>query len=144
MRLNCERNICWTFHKKYSCNTYIIPYFLYLCAVPSIVLLMWNGNHIWIRRLLNALFLTLRNLANFNLCQEWSNSRCSWICHIWCRIFNCTMYLYTYRRGLLRCSFNRDGQCESLRSVGRVIVRLPRFFIYVIPIFLNVAKKESH
>ena len=27
------------------------------------------GNHLWIRRLLDALFLTLRNLVNFTYCQ---------------------------------------------------------------------------
>ena len=28
------------------------------------------GNHLWIRRLLDALFLTLRNLVNFTYCQR--------------------------------------------------------------------------
>ena len=28
------------------------------------------GNHLWIRRLLDALFLTLGNFANFHRCQE--------------------------------------------------------------------------
>ena len=37
-------------------------------------LLKWNdlmvGNHLWIRRLLDALFLTHRNLVNFTYCQR--------------------------------------------------------------------------
>jgi len=39
------------------------------------------GNHLWIRRLLDALFLTLGNFANFHRCQEWGNGRCPWVCN---------------------------------------------------------------
>jgi len=36
------------------------------------------------------------------------------------------MCIYTYRCGLRRCSFDGDGQCESLYVVGRV-ARFPHF-----------------
>ena len=39
--------------------------------------------------------------------------------------------VYTYRRGLLRCSFNLRWAMREPQSVGRVTVRLPRFFIYI-------------
>ena len=39
------------------------------------------GNHLWIRRLLDALILTLGNFANFHRCQEWGNGRCPWVCN---------------------------------------------------------------
>ena len=48
--------------------------------------------------------------------------------------------VYTYRRGLLRCSFNLRWAMREPQSVGRVTVRLPRsFHIYnYLNLFNNV------
>ena len=84
--------------------------------------------HIFIeRRLLDALFLALRNFATFRYCQEQSNGRClrdmcihmpsrgvstreGKICFVGC----------TYRRGLLRCSFRQYRAMRRPLSAGRV------------------------
>ena len=41
---------------------------------------------------------------------------------------------YTYRRGLLRCSFDSDGQCEGLNAWDEQRYRFlrPFFFYYTI------------
>ena len=39
---------------------------------------------------------------------------------------------YTYRRGLLRCSFNYDGQCEGLRAWDGWWYDSHAFFVYVL------------
>lgn len=45
--------------------------------------------------------------------------------------------LFTYLREASRCSFNSDGQCQSLRKVGRAIVKTLTLF------FLNLLDCES-
>jgi len=51
-------------------------------------------------------------------CQKQSNSRClrGMFIPLVYFFFNekCMLSCYTYRRGLLRCSFRQVGQCESL------------------------------
>ena len=41
----------------------------------------WVGTDIMEKRLLSALFLTLRNFATFNVSLRQSNGRCSWVCY---------------------------------------------------------------
>ena len=70
------------------------------------------------RRLLDALSLATQNFATSNPVKEQSNGRCP------VGMFYTTMTLfayaskvervYTYRRGLRRCSFYWIGQCEGL------------------------------
>lgn len=68
--------------------------------------------------------LTYRNVANSNLCQEQcSGDAVCAVCNMpappnaYASARGCAREgrcMITYRRGLRRCSFNRDGQCDSL------------------------------
>ena len=64
-----------------------------------------------------------------------------WVCFISAlgvSVRLCTAHrgrIYTYRRGLLRCSFNWIGQCEGLCRAGRATGTDSRaFFVYVLTI----------
>ena len=72
-------------------------------------------------RLLDALFLALRNFANSNLAKEEAtvDALVGMFYTIPCRIRALCgerrgVGIHTYRRGLRRCSFWQDGQCEGL------------------------------
>ena len=72
-------------------------------------------------RLLDALCLAVRNFANFNLAKDKATVDALWVCGIQAcavsvRFRMVAWSIYTYRRGLLRCSFWQDGQCEGLES----------------------------
>ena len=88
------------------------------------------------RRLLDVLSLaTFKTSQLLITVKEQSNGRCPWDMFIFLMHFLSTqkVYLasYTYRRGLLRCSFYSDGQCEGLKVAGRVTGTDSRaFFIY--------------
>ena len=77
------------------------------------------------RRLLDVLSLaTFKTSQLLITVKEQSNGRCPWDMFIFLMHFLSTqkVYLasYTYRRGLLRCSFYSDGLCEGLKVAGRV------------------------
>ena len=77
------------------------------------------------RRLLDVLSLaTFKTSQLLITVKEQSNGRCPWDMFIFLMHFLSTqkVYLasYTYRRGLLRCSFRQQWAVQSLRSVGRV------------------------
>ena len=69
----------------------------------------WMGTtYLLERRLLDALILTNRNFATFKSCHRQSNGRCSrgvYIAPLVLPVFSREVLVYTYRRGLLRCSF---------------------------------------
>lgn len=94
-----------------------------------------EARHI-LKRLLDALFLTLWNFATFKCCLEHSNGRCSWDVYshipfigiVFIRGKSSVMMarlmyyirirgiVHSYQRGLQRCSFDNIGQCEGLRA----------------------------
>ena len=64
-----------------------------------------------LKRLLDVLFLLLRNFATFRYCQDQSNGRCLWVCCFVALVFyRCDC---AYRRGLLRCSFYNTGRAKA-------------------------------
>ena len=68
----------------------------------------WGTTYLLERRLLDALILTNRNFATFKSCHRQSNGRCSrgvYITPLVLPVFSREVLVYTYRRGLLRCSF---------------------------------------
>ena len=72
-------------------------------------------------RLLDALFLAVRNFANSNLAKDKATVDVLWVCFIHSHAVSVrssmeAWRMNTYRRGLLRCSFWQDGQCEGLES----------------------------
>jgi hypothetical protein len=79
----------------------------------------WVGFRHSEKRLL-TLFLGFLKPGKFQCyCQECSNSRCSWVCLLPkadYTILACPLLCYTYRRGLLRCSFNSNGQSRASES----------------------------
>ena len=68
----------------------------------------WGTTYLLERRLLDALILTNRNFATFKSCHRQSNGRCSrgvYITPLVLPVSSREVLVYTYRRGLLRCSF---------------------------------------
>lgn len=60
----------------------------------------------WKRRLLDALFLGFSKVSQtLNFSQMQSNGRCPWVVY-----WHCNIHIL---RGLLRCSFLAEGQCET-------------------------------
>ena len=93
------------------------------------------------RRLLDVLSLaTFKTSQLLITVKEQSNGRCPWDMFIFLMHFLSTqkVYLasYTYRRGLLRCSFYSDGQCEGLKVAGRVTGTDSRAFSFIVFTYL--------
>ena len=92
----------------------------------------WMGTtYLLERRLLDALILTNRNFATFKSCHRQSNGRCSrgvYITPLVLPVSSWEVLVYTYRRGLLRCSFWQGGQCEGLDSWDEWQAQFPTLF----------------
>ena len=129
-------------HLKTSFSFVFALTFRYLCHVPSPMPLsmgrMERELHILERRLSGALFLAHQNLANSKSCSGQGNGRCPvgmfysnpWrACMVQCGMQGRS--IYTYRRGLLRCSFNCTGQCEGLYAWDGQQVQTPALFLYM-------------
>ena len=82
---------------------------------------------------------------NFQSCLELSNGRCPWVwlyhscfqqwedciyanrCNLSVLVIGIS--IFSYRRGLWRCLFNKIRQCEKPRWVGQATRKFPRFFM---------------
>ena len=93
---------------------------------------LW-GTYIWWRRLLDALFLTSENFANFQSSQEWGNGRCPSVCN-----HQPAVYLIVYKV-CQRCDIHTGvgfcvarstglGNAKAFRCGTSNRYRLPRFF----------------
>ena len=130
-------------HLKISFSFVFALTFRYLCncslADASFLRGGWSGNCTYWKGVYQALCsLTHRNFANFWYSQEHGNGRCPvgmfysnpWrACMVQCGMQGRS--IYTYRRGLLRCSFNCTGQCEGLYAWDGQQVQTPALFLYM-------------
>ena len=105
---------------------------LRIFAIENHICDLTVGIDLWIRRLLNALFLTHRNSATFYSVKEHGNSRCSWVCIHQAKIYllyirntKGAIYIQAWASALLVLA---DWAMQEPLCVGRVTVRLPRFF----------------
>ena len=99
----------------------------------------WEKSHDILKRRLQASCLwSLGILAKFRYCQGWGNGGCprdvfiriplASIYGFLCLIICSKGLLYSYRRGLQRCSFYNIGQCEKPLKVGRATEQVPTLF----------------
>ena len=138
-----SRRFIWTF-----LILSLLPFhiFAYLCLVPSPMPSFMGADGVgtaysgkaFIRRFVFWLYRTSQLL---NPVKNKATVDALWVCFISAfgvSVRLCTAYMgriYTYRRGLLRCSFNWIGQCEGLCRAGRATGTDSRaFFVYVLTI----------
>jgi len=107
--------------------------------------LAFVGHHIWKRRISRALFLTFRNLRNFNLVKELCNDRRPWVCN------QLVAYTFILFLGLMcivtACLHIGVGSwllvstrwaISGPRNVERVTGKSPRFFCILGEVELNL------
>ena len=136
------------FHAVRTFLFYSLPsfhIFAYLCLVPMPMPLCgadgvgtaYSGKA-FIRRFVFWLYRTSQLL---NPVKNKATVDALWVCFISALGVSARLYvayggrIYTYRRGLLRCSFNWIGQCEGLCRAGRATGTDSRaFFVYVLTV----------